>query len=290
MPRPPKRQKPLAYGHGHIARAPNGRGYDAALCLSGRRLRARLPTLDAAKAWLDAQDPTSALGPTLDTLTDDAIRAYVAPLPPHTRNRTLRAISAFASWCVGLKLLPANPTQNIPLARVQEPTRAILTPEQAQSLLAHTLATDPALLPYVAIGLFAGLRPEETKRLRPSDIGAEYILLTPAHTKTAQARTVLIRPNLRTILANHPIHPQGITAGLSLDRFNKRLTALIRASGLPWAQDILRHSFASYAYEASRDASATAYEMGHRGTDIFFRHYRGLVPPGSGNAFFALTI
>lgn len=364
MPRPPKRrQKPLAYGHGHIARAPNGRGYDAALCLSGRRLRARLPTLDAAKAWLDAQDPTAALPPltaaqlrdaqaalallppgaTLlqaaqahaaalraksgalplipfaedylaaktDTLrpathasyrrqlrallpalptpvTKTAIATLLAPKTPHARNTALRALSAFFAWCVQTGRLEDNPVRGIPLARVAEPTRAILTLPQARALLAHAQAHAPILLPYLPLCLFAGLRPDEAKRLRPEHLGPEYITLPPTITKTASARTVAIRPNLRAWLARHPLPPEGATHGLSPDRFKKRLTQETRAAGIPWSQDILRHSFASYAYELSRDAPATAYEMGHRGTDIFFRHYRGLVPPGEGSAFFSI--
>ena len=117
----------------------------------------------------------------------------------------------------------------------------------------------------------------------------EYITLGASQTKTASARTVAIRPNLRAILDRHPVR-ESVTQGLSPDRFRKVLVAVVKASGIQWTQDVLRHSFASYAYELSRDAPATAYEMGHRGTDIFFRHYRGLVPPGSGNAFFSLTI
>jgi len=48
----------------------------------------------------------------------------------------------------------------------------------------------------------------------------------------------------------------------------------------------MRHSYASYAYDLTRDAALIASEMGHHGTDIFFRHYRGLVEPGAGAKFF----
>ena len=50
----------------------------------------------------------------------------------------------------------------------------------------------------------------------------------------------------------------------------------------------MRHSYASYAYDLTRDAALVASEMGHRGTDIFFRHYRGLVTPGDGARYFNL--
>ena len=48
---PPKtRQRSTRYGHGTIAPAPNGRGYDAAVYVAGTRRRARLPSLGEAKA------------------------------------------------------------------------------------------------------------------------------------------------------------------------------------------------------------------------------------------------
>jgi hypothetical protein len=47
----------------------------------------------------------------------------------------------------------------------------------------------------------------------------------------------------------------------------------------------MRHS---YAYDLTRDAPLVASEMGHHGTDIFFRHYRGLVTPGDGAKFFGI--
>ncbi len=364
MPRPAKKrhQKPLAYGHGHIARAPNGRGCDASITVAGRRLRARLPSLDAAKAWLDAQDPAAALppltaaqlrdaqaalallppgatlaqaaqayaktaslrgalpdlfaafaaarkdlraktlcgyraavrravralGPDLAAYTPAALRAFLAPLTPAMHNQLLRSLSAILSWGAKNGLLPHNPAAGIAAVRVTAPRRAILTVGQARALLAHAEAAAPRFLPYLPLCLFAGLRPNECLRLRPADVGAEYILLTEAHAKTASARTVPIRPNLRDWLAAHPLPAEGPTHGLSESRFRRTLLAAARAAGVPWGHDILRHTFASYAYELSRDAPATAYEMGHQGTAIFFRHYRGLVPPGSGQSYFAI--
>ena len=226
----------------------------------------------------------------LSALSKPAIRDYVAPLAPHARNRAVRSLSAFFAWCVATGALDRNPAEGLRLARVAEPTRTILTIDQTRALLAHAQAHADILLPYLPICLFAGLRPDEAKRLRPEHIGKEYITLPPDITKTAQARTVPIRPNLRAILDAHPLKGHRVTNGVSPDRFAKRFSALIKTSGIAWAPDIMRHSFASYAFETSHDAADTAYQMGHRGTDVFFRHYRGLVPPTSGKDYFSITI
>ena len=231
-----------------------------------------------------------AIGDTLADYSTDALRAFCDTLTPSQRNKVLRSLSAFFSWAIKQDLANANPAAKLPLARTERARPAILSVDQADTLLQTARDTQPDLIPYLALGLFAGLRPDEAKRLMPTDVGPDFITLTERHTKTAQARTVPIRPNLRAILAAHPIHPKGVALGLSIDRFNKHLTKLIKASGIPWTNDIIRHSFASYAYDQTHDAADTAYQMGHKGTDIFFRHYRGLVSPGSSKSYFALTL
>ena len=355
------RQRSTRYGHGTIARATNGRGFDASVYVAGVRRRARLATLGEAKAWLDAQDPGDAvtltaaqlrdaktalallppgatlaqaaqafarhaalhgtlpdllaafmaarkdlrpktlqgyreaatraqraLGPDLASYTPDAIRAFLAPLTPATHNLILRSLSAILSWGAKNGLLPYNPAEGLATVKTAAPRRAILTLDQTATLLAAAEAKEPRALPYLPLCLFAGLRPAECLRLTPADLGPEYILLSEAHTKTASARTVHIRPNLRAWLDAYPLPAEGPTHGLSEGRFKRALSALAHAAGVPWTQDVLRHSFASYAYELTRDAAATAYEMGHQGTSIFFRHYRGLTAPGTGQQFFAI--
>lgn len=229
------------------------------------------------------------MGDALDGYTPEAITRWVSTMGPHNRNLFIRSLSAFFGWAVAQGYTQSNPLEKVKLAKTPEPTRAVLTPAQVSHLLRTALEVDARTVPYFALCAFAGIRPAECVRLRAENIGAHYITLSGAVTKTASARTVAIRPNLRAILEAHPII-DSVTAGLSAERFVKRAGAVVKASGIAWTQDVLRHSFASYAYEATGDAAATAAEMGHRGTDIFFRHYRGLVPPGSGAEWFAVTV
>ena len=230
------------------------------------------------------------MGDTLEAYTPEAITRWVSTMPPPSRNVTIRSLSAFFGWAVSQGYATRNPAAGVKLARTAEPSRAVLTPAQVEHLLRTAAAVDARTVPYFALCAFAGIRPAECMRLRAENIGAQYITLAGAVTKTAAARTVAIRPNLRAILDAYPVADGGVTAGLSAERFTKRAGAVVKATGIAWTQDVLRHSFASYAYEATGDAAATAAEMGHRGTDIFFRHYRGLVPPGSGAEWFSVTL
>ena len=224
-------------------------------------------------------------------LTREEVEGFLATLTPSAHNHALLSLGAAFSWAVKTGRLKetADPTRGLELVKLAAPRREVLTVEDGARVLSIAEASGrPGFVAYVAIGMFAGLRPEETLRLRPGDVGAEYITLTESATKTADARTVAIRPNLRAILDAYPVGPLGVAGGLTADRFRRLLRSTIEAGGVALPHDVLRHSFASYAYEAGRDAAATAYELGHKGTQMLFKHYRGLVPPGSGARWFAL--
>lgn len=251
--------------------------------------RLRPDTLAQYRRQLSLALASPILGADLAAYTKSALLRYLDAIPSQrAKTKALRSLSALLSWLVARDLIPANPASSIKAPRIPKPTPSILTIPQAAHLLRVANDFDGgSCLPYVAVCLFAGLRPTEAMRLRVSDIDGDYIKVASAQAKTVTARTVPIRPNLRAILTRCEFSGDSILP-CSQDRFRKRLTALIKASGLSWTQDVLRHTFASYAYEVSRDAAATAYEMGHRGTDVFFRHYRAFVAPGDGQRFFGL--
>ena len=219
----------------------------------------------------------------------ETLAAWVDGGGVYFRNSALRTLGTFYRWLQKRGDLSAFPLAGLDRARTPSPPRLILSVTEAQTLVSAAADQAPATVPYLALGLFAGLRPSETCRLRACDVGQEVIRLEAAVTKTDQARTVEVRSNLRELLREFPLPPVGVLdqSGYLLRRELGRVAKSV-AVGLP--HDVLRHSFASYAYEVSRDAAATAYEMGHVGTEIFFKHYRGLVLPGEGRKYFAISI
>lgn len=226
--------------------------------------------------------------PTLDTCTTESIRARVAAVSPNVGRHYIRTLSSFFNWAIQTGSCSVNPTENVRVPKLETPRREVLTPEQTRHVLETAVKTEPAIVPYVAILAFAGLRPEEAKRLHISDVGAKYIRVASDTSKTHRARTVPITPNLRAWLNAYPIPAAGIRNGLSISRFARHWYALIAATGIDWTPDVLRHSYASYEYERTNDASATAANLGHTSTEMLFRHYRGLVPPGSGETYFSI--
>ena len=206
---------------------------------------------------------------------------------PSMRNALIRVLSAFFTWAVKSGYAPSNPVKDIEKLRLNRPKRAVLTTEQARAVLAICEYLNPSVTPYLAVGLFAGIRPYEMRKLRPSDFKHGYIHLGADVAKTSSERTVPIRDNLAAWLKKYP-PSEGIAsvADITITRTLRKLFACV---GVEDRKDILRHSYASFAYEMTGDAARVAAELGHADTSMLFRHYRGLVPPGSGAEYFSVT-
>jgi integrase/recombinase XerD len=163
-------------------------------------------------------------------------------------------------------------------------------------------AAKPEILPAIAVGLFAGLRPEaEIWRLDWSQIDLTERLIDVGKSKNiASHRFVKIADNLIEWLApyakkNGQFSPQ--KAGY-FDRV--RLTRAKAAAGLEavgcdacnlreWSSDCLRHTYASYHFGAFKNAHETAEQLGH-GTSLtmFYRHYRNRVKETDAQAFWKI--
>ena len=124
------------------------------------------------------------------------------------------------------------------------------------------------------------MRPLEIERLTWADVLEHYIELTAAKAKTRKRRLVSLSDNLKEWLA--------LGGDLPLMNKRKRLARVLKIAQLNWKPDIMRHSFASYhlAYHGSPDR--TAHELGHRDTQMLYRHYRQLVTREAAEAFWAI--
>ena len=226
--------------------------------------------------------------PTVGELDRARIERELEPRTPSVRNAMLRVLSAFFSWAVKSGYAVTNPTDGIEKSKVSRPKRSVLDIERTVAVLAMCEYALPSAVPYLAVGLFAGVRPNEIMKLRRDDFGNGYIYLGPDVAKTSSERTVPIRDNLAAWLDKYPISSDGVFCGASIT-LTRTLRKLFDAVGIGDRKDILRHSYASYAYELTGDAARVAAELGHTDTSMLFRHYRGLVPPGSGKRYFSIT-
>src|SRR5260370_8342950 len=206
---------------------------------------------------------------------DDWLRSLkVAPI---TRNHYRALIILAFNFAVRRGYATDNPAKQTDRATERSGEIGILTVTQAARLLE---SATPGMLPYLAIGLFAGLRRAEIHRLdwREIDFESGLIEVTAAKSKTAQRRFVTMQPNLREWLMPVRKHKGNVTPGEI--EFRAAFNQARAAAGITeWPDNALRHRFASYHLARFRNAADTSLQLGHHDSPITFAHYRELVKP-----------
>ena len=132
-----------------------------------------------------------------------------------------------------------------------------------------------ACMPALGLMLWAGIRPAEVERLRWSDLNFEegVVSVRPTHSKTGGCRHVHLCPALTAWLADAP-QPQDADAPICPPNWQRRWKRLRAAARVvPWQQDVLRHTFASYHAKHFRDFPLLQMEMGHRSAELLRSRY-----------------
>lgn len=206
---------------------------------------------------------------------------------PVSRDNYRRAVVGLFNYGARRGLCDRNPALGLAKSGRDERMPAILTPKQAQDLLEAAQAHAPEMVPYFAVGMFAGLRPQnELARCAWCFINfkKKTIKVDPATAKRRRTRYVKMSANLIAWLT-----PYRQTSGTIF--YSRRLfrRVLDKAGISTWIPDVMRHSFGSYHLVAHGDANATALQLGHAGAPgVLFDHYRELVEPKDARAFWKI--
>jgi integrase len=202
-----------------------------------------------------------------------------------TRNTFRRRLAVLFNFAKRRGYVTENPVADVERARERETEIEILSVSEVARLL-ECASSD--MLPFWAIGAFAGLRRSEIERLTWSEIDfdADVIEVKASKSKTASRRLVTIQPNLRQWLAPYRtcvgrVCPVNLQRKINDDRERAGLRA-------EWPQNALRHSFGSYHLARFNDAAKLALEMGNSPATIF-RHYRQLVKPKDAERYWKIA-
>jgi site-specific recombinase XerD len=143
-----------------------------------------------------------------------------------------------------------------------------------------------ALVPFLAIAAFAGMRTAEICRLDWSNVHLDrgFIECEAKMAKTRSRRLIPISDNLRAWL--EPLaQPCGkVVAYQSEDQAMRRFHRSIR---FKWKRNALRHSYISYRLAVIADTARVALECGNS-PDVIFKHYRELVTPEEACKWFSI--
>jgi integrase len=136
-------------------------------------------------------------------------------------------------------------------------------------------AAQAEILPYIAIGAFAGLRAAEIERLDWHHIDFEENEIAVSSENKTGERHVDMLPALREWLLpfrklSGPVTPKNL---------RKHFEQAREAAGIvPWPNNALRHSYGSYHLKHFGNDALTRLQMGHwRDSTVLFAHYRRAV-------------
>ena len=218
----------------------------------------------------------------LRSLSDKETGKRLSPVTRNNFRRVLIVAFNFArenGYCAG------NPALKSAEAKEIDAAVGILTVEETARLLESSA---PELLPYIAIGAFAGIRRAELERLdwKEVDLHAGLIEVTAKKAKSARRRFVKIQPNLAKWL-----QPYARESGnVATPKYRELLDEARRAAGIEqWPHNALRHGFASYHLARFNDAAALALELGHTNSNLVFQHYRQLVKPKQAERYWKIA-
>ena len=198
----------------------------------------------------------------------------------------LGRLSALFSFAVRRGWIASNPCNRVEKVRIESTTPKILTPAQCRSLLN---ACGPAIRPWVVSCLFAGLRPSEAERLDWSAIrltGSDPCLVVDAAASKVRRRRIVPLALIAVAWLALDARPSGpLVSSHSTMRRARR--EAVRVSGVPWSQDVLRHTHASMRLGVGHSPEQVAREMGNS-PRILLTHYAELVQKADAVEFWNL--
>ena len=199
-----------------------------------------------------------------------------------TIDGVIAKVGPFLNWCIRESYCIYNPLKYIILPKKDDSEPVIFTVEEVERLMIVAFQEEPSLIPYLALGIFAGVRPEEIKRLTWDDIGEDEIDIQSHKAKTRSRRLITMSPNLRSWLS----------LGGSLPPVNSRrkLDKIKSITQVSWGHDIMRHTYASYHLAMHGSADKTSVQLGHRDTEMLIRHYRKLVTKDKAKSFWTIKL
>lgn len=209
---------------------------------------------------------------------------------PTTRKNYIRDVGAVFRFAVKRGWCTVNPFDVLERPILHEKPVEIFSIQEVQRLfqVVGKNASFQPLTPFLALGFFAGLRTCELKRLDWSEVqlARRFVEITAPKAKCRSRRIVDISENLTAWLTPY-LKAQGRVIPTNFDDLRERLC---KTAGIRWKKNVMRHCFGSYHLTQIKDPGKTAHQMGHRDTQMLFRHYRELVTPEDASTYWNIRL
>ena len=226
---------------------------------------------------------------------------------PKTYNEVAGILSSIWKDAVHQQLVERNPIEGVTRRKIQRMQVTVYSVEQVKALLDCAWKHDREMVPYFAIAIFAGLRPDVHSEITNLDWGdvnferKEIRVGKNFDNKTNTKRFVEMEENLLAWLEPWK-NATGAVVPPNLVRRRRYLTrgkyqSPEKSPPEKWkelvpngeeARDITRHTYGSYLEAKYRDRVKVMANMGHLDTSTYEQHYRNARSPQEADAFWEL--
>ena len=210
------------------------------------------------------------------------------------RNLCLRHLRAVLNLCVKRGQLEENPVNKIEFTQLESKEIQIFTPDQVRALLDAAISLERRLVPYLSVGFFAGIRPEELVRMNWEDINQKegHVKIRAEISKTKRRRIVEIQPVLDQWLDWWKKSGGLMTGSLvpfSPETLKRSRKSIANKAEVKWIQDGPRKCFASAHLATFEHIDRTAIQLGHTRTTMLFQHYNQAMTKKDAAAYWAIS-
>ena len=206
-------------------------------------------------------------------------------LSQQTRKNYLSKTKQFFNWCVSEELIPTNPIsfekirvdQHIPKAYSIQDIVTITNLVQNEKYI--------TMIPYICIGLFAGLRPTEVERINWSNVHFDnnIISVEPNQTKVKRSRHAELNSTLNSWLK---VSNKNIS--IKPPNFQRLMKSFKQELNIEWIPDGLRHTYATYWIPINQQKDLLANYMGNS-RSVIDKHYLKPALKQDAEKFWSLT-
>lgn len=201
-----------------------------------------------------------------------------------TRKNYLSKAKQFFNWCVSEELIKSNPIA-LEKVRVDQSIPESYSIKDVISIIGYLKQPEfKPLIPYITLGLFAGLRPTEAERLTWSNIhfDNDIISIEPHQTKVKRSRHAELNSTLKSWLSVCDKQTE-----IKPENFKRILQSFKTKINLKWIPDGLRHTYATYWLPVNDNKDKLANFMGNS-RSVIDKHYLKPALKSDANRFWSL--
>lgn len=223
---------------------------------------------------------------------------------PRTYNDVHAIVRAIWTHAMGKDLATRNPLVGIRRRKSPKSDPKIYTADQVRRILDCAWNHDREMVPFFAIAIFAGLRPDkqsEIATLTWENVSFEERWIRVLSPKTNTKRIVPMEENLYQWLLpwkgrTGPVAPRNLTRRRRWILRGKHTSGAntpedqwveVAPSGQDYV-DVTRHTYGSFLDAKYRDSEVIKHNMGHTSITTYKQHYQNTRTPKEAEEFWAI--